>query len=130
MQLTVIGCGDAFGSGARIQTCYHVAHSGASFLIDCGATTLIGLEREGIDPNSIGTIFITHLHGDHFSGLVWWLIYSNYIGKRTAPLARRVLMSVSSLPQKCCFLARQRPSEISHCHFAPSVIGNRWKPAG
>lgn len=86
MQLTVIGCSDAFGSGGRLQTCFHVAHSGASFLIDCGATSLIGLEREGIDPNSIGTIFITHLHGDHFSGLVWWLIYSNYIGKRTAPL--------------------------------------------
>ena len=24
MKLTVVGCGDAFGSGGRLQTCYHV----------------------------------------------------------------------------------------------------------
>jgi ribonuclease BN (tRNA processing enzyme) len=86
MQLTVIGSSDAFGSGGRLQTCFHVAHSKGSFLIDCGATTLIGLAREGIDPNGIGTIFITHLHGDHFSGLVWWLIHAIHVGRRTQPL--------------------------------------------
>jgi ribonuclease BN (tRNA processing enzyme) len=86
MDLTIIGCSDAFGSGGRLQTSYHVAHSGGSFLIDCGATTLIGLEREGIDPNSIETIFITHLHGDHFAGLVWWLIHAIHVARRTAPL--------------------------------------------
>lgn len=86
MQLTVIGSSDAFGSGGRLQTCYHVAHTGGSFLIDCGATTLIGLEREKIDPNSISTIFITHLHGDHFAGLVWWLIHAIHVAKRKAPL--------------------------------------------
>ncbi len=86
MQLTVIGSSDAFGSGGRLQTCFHVAHSGGAFLIDCGATSLIGLARENIDPNSISTIFITHLHGDHFSGLVWWLIHAVHVGRRTAPL--------------------------------------------
>jgi len=86
MQLTVIGSSDAFGSGGRLQSCYHVAHPGGAFLIDCGATTLIGLEREKIDPNSISTIFITHLHGDHFSGLVWWLIHAIHVAKRRSPL--------------------------------------------
>jgi ribonuclease BN (tRNA processing enzyme) len=86
MQLTVIGSSDAFGSGGRLQTCFHVSHSGGAFLIDCGATSLIGLAREGIDPNSISTIFITHLHGDHFAGLVWWLIHAIHVSKRTAPL--------------------------------------------
>lgn len=86
MQLSVIGCSDAFGSGGRLQTCFHVAHDMGAFLIDCGATSLIGLNREGIDPNSIDTIFISHLHGDHFAGLVWWLIHAIYVGKRTAPL--------------------------------------------
>lgn len=86
MQLTVIGSSDAFGSGGRLQTCFHVAHSGGAFLIDCGATSLIGLAREDIDPNTISTIFITHLHGDHFSGLVWWLIHALHVSRRTAPL--------------------------------------------
>lgn len=86
MQLTVIGSSDAFGSGGRLQTCFHVAHSGGAFLIDCGATALIGLAREGIDPNDVGTIFITHLHGDHFGGLVWWLIHAIHVCRRTRPL--------------------------------------------
>jgi ribonuclease BN (tRNA processing enzyme) len=47
---------------------------------------LIGLNRCGLDPNAIKTIFISHLHGDHFAGLVWWLIHAQHVGKRSAPL--------------------------------------------
>jgi len=86
MQLTVIGCGDAFGSGGRLQTCYCVDTGRERFLIDCGATALIGLDRQGIDPNSIGTILISHLHGDHFGGLVWWLLHAQHVSRRTEPL--------------------------------------------
>jgi len=86
MKVTIIGSSDAFGSGGRLQTCFHVNTGGRSFLIDCGATSLIGLARQGIDPNTISTIFVTHLHGDHFSGLVWWLIHAVHLVKRTAPL--------------------------------------------
>jgi ribonuclease BN (tRNA processing enzyme) len=86
MRLTVVGCGDAFGSGGRLQTCYHVENGPTRFLIDCGATAMIGLNRLQIDPNSIDTIFISHLHGDHFAGLVWWLIHAKHVAKRTSPL--------------------------------------------
>ena len=44
---------------------------------------MIGLNRLQIDPNSIDTIFISHLHGDHFAGLVWWLIHAQHVAKRT-----------------------------------------------
>ena len=54
MKLTVVGCGDAFGSGGRLQTCYHVETTDTRFLIDCGATALIGLNRVGLDPNAVG----------------------------------------------------------------------------
>jgi ribonuclease BN (tRNA processing enzyme) len=86
MRLTVIGCGDAFGSGGRLQTSYLVDAAGTRFLIDCGASTMIGLNRLGIDPNSVPAIFISHLHGDHYAGLVWWLLHAKHVGKRTAPL--------------------------------------------
>ena len=26
------------------------------------------------------------LHGDHFAGLVWWLLHAHYVTQRTAPL--------------------------------------------
>ncbi|MEO1204801.1 MAG: MBL fold metallo-hydrolase [Pseudomonadota bacterium] len=86
MKLTVVGSGDAFGSGGRLQTCFHVSHPGGQFLIDCGATALIGMQRVGLDPNDVPLIFISHLHGDHFSGLVWWILHAQYVGKRVSPL--------------------------------------------
>ena len=86
MRLTVLGCSDAFGTGGRLQTSFHVAHADGAVLIDCGATALIGLERQGLDPNGVSAIFITHLHGDHFGGLVWWMVHAVHVGKRTAPL--------------------------------------------
>ncbi len=86
MKLTIVGCGDAFGAGGRLQTGYLVDVGQDRFLIDCGATSIIGLNRLGIDPNTIATIFISHMHGDHFSGLVWWLLHTQHVAKRSAPL--------------------------------------------
>ena len=86
MRVLIVGCGDAFGSGGRLQSCYHVEAGATRFLIDCGTTVLIGLSRLNIDPNDIDTIFISHLHGDHYAGLVWWLVHAQHVAKRTTPL--------------------------------------------
>lgn len=86
MQLTVVGCGDAFGAGCRLQTSFYVKSDSSTFLIDCGATTLVGLNRLGLSPNDIDTVFLSHLHGDHFAGLPWILIHAKYVGQRTRPL--------------------------------------------
>ncbi|PPD31220.1 MAG: MBL fold metallo-hydrolase [Hyphomicrobium sp.] len=88
MKLTVLGCGDAFGSGGQLQTSFHVAPSGGSepFLIDCGATVLNGFDRAGLDPDRVSKVFITHLHGDHFGGLVWMMLHAQHVTRRTAPL--------------------------------------------
>ncbi|MHB8575615.1 MAG: MBL fold metallo-hydrolase [Dehalococcoidia bacterium] len=41
----------------------------ARLLIDCGMTAMVSLARFGIDPGTIDTVLISHLHGDHFGGL-------------------------------------------------------------
>jgi ribonuclease BN (tRNA processing enzyme) len=86
MKLTIVGSGDAFGSGGRLQTCFHLAVAETEVLVDCGATSVIGLQKLGLDPDRISSIFISHLHGDHFAGLVWFLLHAHYVTKRTAPL--------------------------------------------
>jgi ribonuclease BN (tRNA processing enzyme) len=86
MRLTIIGCGDAFGAGAHLQTAFHMRSDTSTFLIDCGTTTLIGMRRLGLDPGDIDTVFVSHLHGDHFGGLPWLLIDAQYVSKRTRPL--------------------------------------------
>lgn len=90
MRLQVLGCGDAFGSGGRFNTCFHVDPSaggdGDAFLIDCGASSLIAIRRFGIDPNRIRSVFLTHLHGDHFGGLPWLILDGQLVSGRTRPL--------------------------------------------
>lgn len=86
VDITVIGSGDAFGSGGRANTCFFVESERRKFLIDFGASALIGLKAHKIDPNEIELIFITHLHGDHFGGLVFLLREASLYGARTSPL--------------------------------------------
>ncbi|MGE5259479.1 MAG: MBL fold metallo-hydrolase [Actinomycetota bacterium] len=86
MRMTIIGCGDAFGAGGRLQTSFHVRSAPSTFLIDCGTSTLIGLRRLGLEPNEIDAVFVTHLHGDHFGGLPWLVIDGHYVSKRKRPL--------------------------------------------
>jgi ribonuclease BN (tRNA processing enzyme) len=86
MQLRFVGCGDAFGSGGRLNTCFHVSGREANFLIDCGASALPALKRLEIDCNEIDLILITHFHGDHFAGLPFVLLDAQF-SRRTRPLA-------------------------------------------
>jgi hypothetical protein len=57
-----------------------------TFLIDCGASGLIAMRRFGIDPNRIGTVFVSHLHADHFGGLPFLLLDAQLYSRRNAPL--------------------------------------------
>lgn len=86
MRFTFIGCGDAFGSGGRLQTCFYVAGEQANFLIDCGASSLIGLKAHRIPLNAIQAIFVTHFHADHFGGIPFFMLDAQFLSKRSEPL--------------------------------------------
>jgi ribonuclease BN (tRNA processing enzyme) len=86
LKLTVIGCGDAFSSGGRLQPAFLLETAADRIMIDCGATTLVGLERLGIELDSIPHIVISHLHGDHFGGLIWCLMRAAFVSRRQTPL--------------------------------------------
>jgi len=85
MKIRFVGSGDAFGSGGRFQTCIHLSGIDGPLLVDCGATSLVALKAQGLDPGNIGAVAITHLHGDHFGGLPF-LILDGQFSRRTAPL--------------------------------------------
>jgi ribonuclease BN (tRNA processing enzyme) len=85
MQLQFVGCGDAFGSGGRFNTCFHVTGGSVNFLIDCGASSLVALKRLGIARDDIDLILITHFHGDHFAGLPFLLLDAQF-ARRSRPL--------------------------------------------
>lgn len=85
MQLQFVGCGDAFGSGGRLNTCFHVTGNDVSFLIDCGASALPAMKRLDILRDEIDLILITHFHGDHFAGLPFFLLDAQF-ARRSRPL--------------------------------------------
>jgi ribonuclease BN (tRNA processing enzyme) len=85
MQVRFAGTGDAFGSGGRWQTCIHLTARGHVLLVDCGATSLVALKAQGLEPNAVEAVAVTHLHGDHFGGLPF-LILDGQFSRRSAPL--------------------------------------------
>jgi ribonuclease BN (tRNA processing enzyme) len=86
VQILFLGAGDAFSAGGRHQAGYLVTGGGTSILLDCGATTLASLKREGVHAGLIDTIFISHLHGDHFSGLPFLFLEYTYVEPRRRPI--------------------------------------------
>ena len=85
IELQFLGAGDAFGSGGRLQTCMLLRGGAEPLLIDCGASSLIAMKRAGVDPSGIGTVLLTHLHGDHFGGIPF-LVLDGQFSRRERPL--------------------------------------------
>ena len=85
MRITIVGSGDAFGSGGRFNTCFHLVAGGRTVLIDCGASTNVALKAQGIDLATIDAVILSHLHGDHFGGIPFLLLDAQFT-RRARPL--------------------------------------------
>ncbi len=85
-ELVLVGTSDAFGSGGRRQSAYLIRGENGGALLDCGATTLMGLAEMSIERAEIDTIVVSHFHADHFGGIPLFLLASMYEDQRTAPL--------------------------------------------
>jgi ribonuclease BN (tRNA processing enzyme) len=86
MRLQFIGSGDSFGSGRRLHPCFHVVGEQVNFLIDCGASSLIGLKHQHIALNDIQAILVTHFHADHFGGIPFFILDAQFFSRRSQPL--------------------------------------------
>ncbi len=70
IDVTILGCHSATPRENAHPTAQIVTIKNHTFLIDCGEGTQVQLRKYKIKFNKIKHIFISHLHGDHFYGLV------------------------------------------------------------
>ena len=85
LRVTFIGSGNAFADGGRSHACIHVSAPGVSLLLDCGGSSLPAIKRE-VDPEAIDAIAISHLHGDHFAGIPFFILDAQLVSKREKSL--------------------------------------------
>src|SRR5690242_3804519 len=86
MRLTIVGCGDAFGSGGRSNTCFWLETTKTVLAVDFGASALPALKARKLDPGRLDAVILSHLHGDHFGGLPFLLLDAQYLTRRDKPL--------------------------------------------
>ncbi len=70
MKLTILGCYAATPRSFTNPSAQVLEIKNHKFLIDCGEGTQVELRRNKIKFSKIQHIFISHLHGDHFYGLI------------------------------------------------------------
>lgn len=70
MKLTILGCYAATPRTLTNPTSQVLEIKNRLFLIDCGEGTQVQLRKNKLKFSKINHVFISHLHGDHFFGLV------------------------------------------------------------
>ncbi len=70
MKITILGCYSATPRTITNPTSQVVELSNQMFLVDCGEGTQVQIRRKKIKFSRIQRVFISHLHGDHFFGLI------------------------------------------------------------
>ena len=84
-ELTILGSSSATPAFQRNPAAQVLNIHEKLFLIDCGEATQIQLSRYKIKSQKINHIFISHLHGDHYLGLMG-LLSSFHLNGREATL--------------------------------------------
>lgn len=83
MQLTILGCYAATPRTITNPTSQVLEIKNRMFLIDCGEGTQVQLRKNKIKFSKINQIFISHLHGDHFFGLIGLISTFSLLGRTT-----------------------------------------------
>ncbi len=84
-RVTIVGSGSAIPTLQRAATSQVVQYNGTTILLDCAEGTQLQLKKLKISIMRIDHVFISHMHGDHYFGLIGLINTLHLIG-RTNPL--------------------------------------------
>lgn len=81
-EVLILGSSSATPIYGRHPTAQLVNVNEQLYLIDCGEGTQVQLIKYGIRSNRIKHIFISHLHGDHYLGLIGLVSSMHLVGRK------------------------------------------------
>jgi ribonuclease Z len=81
MKLTILGCNGAIPAYGRFPTSQVLEINSKLYLIDCGEGAQILMQQFGVKIMKIEAVFISHMHGDHYFGLIGLLNTMSLLGR-------------------------------------------------
>lgn len=85
MQVTILGNSSATPTISRNQSAQVLSLNDRNYLLDCGEGVQAQMLKSSINQNKVKQVFISHLHPDHFTGLIGFITTQN-LQRRQQPL--------------------------------------------
>src|SRR5215210_2296643 len=125
LAVTILGNNSAIPAFGRHPTAQVLQTTEHTFLVDCGEGTQMQMDKYKIRRHKINHIFISHLHGDHYFGLIGLLTSMGLTGRKNelhiyAPEQLKTIIDLqlnianAQLPYNLNFHALQNESVIKH----------------
>ena len=124
--VTILGNNSAVPAFDRHPTSQVVTLDGTNYLVDCGEGTQIQMINYKIRRSKISHIFISHLHGDHYFGLIGLINSFNLLGHKQelhiygpSPLKEILEIQMKVADTSMCY-----PLHIHHICEAATLVDN------
>ncbi len=124
--VTILGNNSAVPAFDRHPTSQVVTLDGNNYLVDCGEGTQIQLINYKVRRSKISHIFISHLHGDHYFGLIGLINSLSLLGHKQemsvfgpSPLKEIIELQLKVADTQLCY-----PLHIHHITEAATLVDN------
>lgn len=131
MILKVLGAGSATPALGRYPSAFALETKSETFLIDCGEGTQWRMLECNVKHAKINHIFISHLHGDHFLGLVGLVCTMNSLSRKQplhiyAPVGLKEILSTQFRHQETRIEYDLHIHELAEGNSLVQILETKW----